>query len=166
MLVLLAVPFSLIGAIWLLYLLDYQISVAVWMGVISLLGVDAETGVFMLLYLDQAYDRAKQSGRMNTDADLRQAIRDGAARRLRPKLMTFATLLIGLLPIMLSTGTGSDVMKRIAAPMVGGIITSFPLELLVYPLVFHAWKSRFEMGPRPQPDRGMAATEPLSTLRE
>jgi Cu(I)/Ag(I) efflux system membrane protein CusA/SilA len=138
--VLLAVPFSAVGAIWLLYFLDYNMSVAVWVGLIGLLGIDAETGVFMLLYLDLAYEEAKQRGCLNNLSDLRQAIVNGAARRLRPKFMTFATTCIGLFPIMWATGTGSGVMKRIAAPMVGGIFTSFLLELLVYPVVYEIWK--------------------------
>jgi Cu(I)/Ag(I) efflux system membrane protein CusA/SilA len=138
--VLLAVPFSAIGAVWLLYLLGYNMSIAVWVGLIALLGVDAETGVFMLLYLDIAYEQAKKDGRMRNAADLRAAVLHGAVTRLRPKLMTTATLFLGLLPIMWSIGTGSDVMKRIAAPMIGGIFTSFLLELLVYPALFEMWK--------------------------
>jgi Cu(I)/Ag(I) efflux system membrane protein CusA/SilA len=142
MIVLLAVPFSAIGAVWFLYLAGYNMSVAVWVGLIALLGVDAETGVFMLLYLDLSYDDAKQNGRMHGLADLREAIVNGAAKRLRPKFMTFATTCIGLFPIMWAVGSGSDVMKRIAAPMVGGIFTSFLLELLVYPAIYEIWKSR------------------------
>jgi len=142
MIVLLAVPFSAIGAVWFLYLAGYNMSVAVWVGLIALMGVDAETGVFMLLYLDLSYDDAKQKGRMQNLADLREAIVNGAAKRLRPKFMTFATTCIGLFPIMWAVGSGSDVMKRIAAPMVGGIFTSFLLELLVYPVIYEIWKSR------------------------
>jgi Cu(I)/Ag(I) efflux system membrane protein CusA/SilA len=144
--VLLAVPFSAIGAIVALSLLGYHVSAAVWVGLIALMGVDAETGVFMLLYLDDAHDRAKREGRMNDRAGLTQAVLDGAARRVRPKLMTAATMFFGLLPILWSTGTGSEVMKRIAAPLIGGIVTSFLLELLVYPAVYHAWKSRVLFG--------------------
>jgi copper/silver efflux system protein len=140
--VLLAVPFSAIGAVWSLYFLHYNVSVAVWVGIIALLSIDAETGVFMLLYLDLAYEEALRSGRMKTLADLRKAILYGAAKRLRPKFMTFATTCIGLLPVMWSIGAGSDVMKRIAAPMVGGIFTSFVLELLVYPAVYELWKRK------------------------
>jgi Cu(I)/Ag(I) efflux system membrane protein CusA/SilA len=140
MIVLLAVPFSGIGAVWALYLLHYNLSVAVWVGIIALMSIDAETGVFMLLYLELAYEEARMSGRMKTLSDLREAIVYGAAKRLRPKFMTFATTCIGLLPVMWSIGTGSDVMKRIAAPMVGGIFTSFILELLIYPLVYELWK--------------------------
>jgi Cu(I)/Ag(I) efflux system membrane protein CusA/SilA len=143
--VVLAVPFSAIGAVWFLYLLGYNMSIGVWVGLIALLGVDAETGVFMLLYLDLAYDQAKREGRMRTLADLHAAIMNGAVKRIRPKFMTVATTFIGLVPIMWATGTGSDVMKRIAAPMVGGIFTSFLLELLVYPAVYEIWKWNFEV---------------------
>ncbi len=143
--VLLAVPFSAIGAFWLLYLLGYNLSVGVWVGLIALLGVDAETGVFMLLYLDLAYEEAKKKGRLRSLADLQEAIRYGAVRRLRPKFMTVATTFLGLVPIMWSMGTGADVMKRIAAPMVGGIFTSFLLELLVYPAIYEIWKWHFEL---------------------
>ncbi len=142
MIVLLAVPFSAVGAVWFLYLAGYNMSIGVWVGLIALLGVDAETGVFMLLYLDLAYEEAKRQNRMRTLADLREAIVQGAAKRLRPKFMTFATTCIGLFPIMWSAGTGSDVMKRIAAPMVGGIFTSFLLELLVYPAIYEIWRRR------------------------
>ncbi|MGE0872853.1 MAG: efflux RND transporter permease subunit [Kofleriaceae bacterium] len=138
--VLLAVPFSLIGAVWLLYLLDYNMSVAVWVGIIALAGLDAETGVVMLLYLTLAHGKWKKEGRLHTQTDLREAIVDGAARRVRPKLMTVLTMMIGLIPVLWSQGTGADVMKRIAAPMVGGLVTSFVLELLVYPAIFAIWK--------------------------
>ncbi len=140
--VLLAVPFSLIGAVWLLYLLDYNLSVAVWMGMIALGGLDAETGIVMLLYLTLAHDKWEKEGRLRTAADLEEAIVDGAARRIRPKLMTVLTTFTGLLPLMWSTGTGADVMSRIAAPMVGGLATSFLLELTVYPAIFAVWKGR------------------------
>jgi len=145
MIVLLAVPFSAVGAVWFLYLLGYNMSVAVWVGLIALLGVDAETGVFMLLYLDLAYEKAKREGRLRNLPELRQAILEGAVQRLRPKLMTVATMFIGLIPIMWSTGTGADVMKRIAAPMIGGVFTSFILELLVYPAIYEIWKWHFEV---------------------
>jgi Cu(I)/Ag(I) efflux system membrane protein CusA/SilA len=138
--VLLAVPFSAVGAIWLVYLLGYNMSVAVWVGLIGLLSIDAETGVFMLLYLDLACKDAMMRGRLNTLEELREAILDGAAKRLRPKFMTFATTCVGLFPVMFSMGTGSDVMKRIAAPMIGGILTSFLLELLAYPAIYELWK--------------------------
>ena len=145
--VLLAVPFSLIGAFWLVYLLDYNLSVAVWVGIIALAGVDAETGVIMLLYLDQAYDKAKSAGRMHSMADLQEAVEEGAVKRIRPKMMTVLAILLGLLPIMWSHGAGADTMKRIAAPMVGGVISSFLLELLIYPVIFTIWKWRSEIRP-------------------
>ncbi|HEU4610977.1 MAG TPA: efflux RND transporter permease subunit [Kofleriaceae bacterium] len=140
--VLLAVPFSLIGAIWLLYLLDYNMSVAVWVGLIALAGLDAETGVVMLLYLTLAHRRHQEEGRLRNDADLEDAIVEGAAKRIRPKLMTVLTMMVGLVPVLWSVGTGADVMKRIAAPMVGGLATSFLLELTVYPAIFAIWKRR------------------------
>jgi copper/silver efflux system protein len=140
--VMLAVPFSAIGAIWLLYLLDYNVSIAVWVGVIALLGLDAETGVFMLLFLDLAHDEAKAAGKLRTTGDLVEAIMAGAVKRVRPKAMTVCAAFIGLLPIMWSTGTGADLMKRIAAPMVGGLVTSFALELLVYPAIYYLWRRR------------------------
>ncbi len=141
-LVLLAVPFSLIGAVWLLYILGYNMSVAVWVGIIALAGVDAETGVIMLLYLEHAYEKWRKEGRMRTLDDLKEAIIEGAVKRIRPKVMTIMAILMGLLPIMWSHGAGADVMKRIAAPMIGGVITSFLLELLVYPAIFEIWKGR------------------------
>ena len=140
--VLLAIPFSMIGAIWLVYLLGYNMSVAVWVGIIALAGVDAETGVIMLLYLDQAYEKWRSSGRMRSLQDLREAITEGAVKRIRPKMMTVMAILVGLLPIMWSHGAGADVMKRIAAPMIGGVISSFLLELLVYPAIYEIWKAR------------------------
>jgi Cu(I)/Ag(I) efflux system membrane protein CusA/SilA len=145
LIVLVAVPFSAVGAVWFLYLAGYNMSVGVWVGLIALLGIDAETGVFMLLYLDLAYEEAKREGRMCSLSELQEAIVHGAAKRLRPKVMTFATMCIGLLPIMWSNGTGSDVMKRIAAPMVGGIFTSFLLELLVYPAIYQLWRWHAEV---------------------
>ena len=138
--ILLAVPFSAVGAIWLLYFLGYNMSVAVWVGLIALLGVDAETGVFMLLYLDLSYHERVQRGEMRNMLDLREAIEWGAVKRLRPKVMTVAVMFLGLAPIMWSHGAGSDVMRRIAAPMIGGIFTSFLLELLVYPVIYEIWK--------------------------
>jgi Cu(I)/Ag(I) efflux system membrane protein CusA/SilA len=146
--VLLAVPFSAIGAVWLLYLLDYNMSVGVWVGLVALLGVDAETGVFMLLYLDLAYEKAKREGRLGNLAELREAIVEGAVRRIRPKFMTVATTFIGLSPILWSNGTGADVMKRIAAPVIGGVLTSFVLELLVYPAIYEVWRWDFGLRKR------------------
>ncbi|HKZ17660.1 MAG TPA: CusA/CzcA family heavy metal efflux RND transporter, partial [Geobacteraceae bacterium] len=145
LIVMLAVPFSAVGAVWLLYLLGYNMSIGVWVGLIALLGVDAETGVFMLLYLDLAYTQAKKEGRLNNREELHQAILEGAVKRLRPKVMTVATMFLGLVPIMWATGTGSDVMKHIAAPMVGGIFTSFLMELMVYPVIYEIWKWNFEV---------------------
>jgi Cu(I)/Ag(I) efflux system membrane protein CusA/SilA len=140
MLILLAVPFSAVGAIWLLYLLGYNMSIGVWVGLIALMGVDAETAVFMLLYLDLAFEERRLAGHMHSLADLQEAIVHGAVKRIRPKFMTVATMFVGLAPIMWSTGAGADVMKRIAAPMIGGIFTSFILELVVYPAIYEVWK--------------------------
>ncbi len=159
--VLLAVPFSLIGAFWLLWLLGYNLSVAVWVGIIALAGVDAETGVVMLLYLDQSYERFKAEGRMRNRQDLQEAVEDGAVKRIRPKMMTVMAILMGLLPIMWSHGAGADVMKRIATPMVGGVITSFVLELLIYPVIFTVWKGWREVKP---PTKG-EATAATATAR-
>ena len=140
--VFLAVPFSLIGAFWFLYLLGYNTSVAVWVGMIALAGVDAETGVVMLLYLDLAHKERLRNNCMRTKGDLREAIHYGAVKRIRPKLMTVGTDMVGLLPVMWATGIGADVAKRIAAPYFGGLITSFLLELLVYPVIFYLWRGR------------------------
>jgi Cu(I)/Ag(I) efflux system membrane protein CusA/SilA len=140
LIVLLAVPFSAVGAVWLLWLLGYNMSIGVWVGLIALLGLDAETGIFMLLYLDLAYDAMKARGEMRSRDDLRQAIFHGAVKRVRPKVMTVACAFFGLVPIMWSTGAGADVMKRIAAPMIGGLFTSFLMELLVYPAIYYRWK--------------------------
>ncbi len=142
MVVLLAVPFSAVGAVWLLYLLGYHMSIAVWVGLIALMGLDAETGVFMLLFLDLAHDQARAEGRLRHRADLVEAVVHGAVKRVRPKAMTVAAAFMGLLPIMWSTGAGADLMKRIAAPMVGGLATSFLLELLVYPAIYLLWRQR------------------------
>jgi Cu(I)/Ag(I) efflux system membrane protein CusA/SilA len=142
MIVLLAVPFSLVGSFWFLYLLNYNMSIAVWVGIIALAGLDAETGVIMLLYLDLAHDQWKKEGRMKNIEDLKDAILHGAVKRVRPKLMTVGVILAGLIPIMFSDGAGADVMKRIAAPMIGGVITSEILELTVYPAIYLIWKRR------------------------
>ena len=138
LLVMLAVPFSLVGAFWLLYLLGYHLSVAVWVGLIALAGLDAETGIVMLLYLKLAWNERRPT----TRAEAVEAILHGAVKRIRPKVMTVTTILAGLLPVLWSQGTGADVMKRIAAPMVGGVGTSALLELLVYPALFLLWKQR------------------------
>src|SRR4029077_15706142 len=129
-------------------LLGYNLSIGVWVGLIALMGVDAETGVFMLLYLDIAYHRAEQAGRLGSLRELRSAILEGAVKRIRPKFMTVAAMFLGLAPILWSVGTGADVMKRIAAPMIGGIFTSFLLELMVYPVIYEVWKWHFELKPQ------------------
>jgi copper/silver efflux system protein len=141
-LVMAAVPFSAIGAVWLLWALGYNISIAVWVGMIALMGLDAETGVFMLLFLDLSHGEYKAKGMLRTRRDLVEAIIHGAVKRVRPKAMTVFAAMIGLLPIMWSIGTGADLMKRIAAPMIGGLVTSFLMELLVYPAVYFLWKRK------------------------
>ncbi len=156
LIVLLAVPFSAVGAVWFLYALDYNMSVAVWVGLIALLGVDAETGVFMLLYLDLSYDERRARGLLQTRAHLHDAIVHGAVKRLRPKFMTVAVDFIGLVPVMWATGAGADVMKRIAAPLVAGVFTSFILELVVYPAIYAQWKWHFEV--KRQPAGSVAVT--------
>ncbi|OHD66195.1 MAG: cation transporter [Spirochaetes bacterium RBG_13_51_14] len=140
--VMLAVPFSVVGAVWLMLLLGYHASIAAWVGMIALMGLDAETGVFMLLFLDLSHDEAKKKGRLHTLGDLKEAIIHGAVKRIRPKIMTVMAATMGLMPIMWSMGAGADVMKRIAAPMVGGLFTSFIMELLVYPAIYLLWKKR------------------------
>ncbi|MFA4915241.1 MAG: CusA/CzcA family heavy metal efflux RND transporter [Syntrophales bacterium] len=140
--VFLAVPFSLVGSFWFLYLLQYNMSIAVWVGIIALAGLDAETGVVMLLYLDLAYEQWKKEGRLRNVSDLKEAIMHGAVKRIRPKIMTVSVILAGLIPIMFSHGAGADVMKRIAAPMIGGVITSTVLELIIYPSIYLIWKGR------------------------
>jgi len=140
--VMLAVPFSVVGAVWLMYVLGYNVSIAAWVGMIALMGLDAETGVFMLLFLDLSHDEAKREGRLHTLPELKDAIIHGAVKRVRPKMMTVMAAMMGLMPIMWSIGTGADVMKRVAAPMVGGLATSFLLELLVYPAIYLLWKQR------------------------
>jgi copper/silver efflux system protein len=140
--VLLAVPFSLVGSFWLLYFLNYNMSIAVWVGIIALAGLDAETGVVMLLYLDIAHEKWRQEGKLLSMAGLRDAVMYGAVKRIRPKIMTVSVILAGLIPIMFSHGTGADVMKRIAAPMVGGVVTSTILELVIYPAIYMIWRGR------------------------
>ncbi len=141
-LVLATVPFSAIGAIWLFHLLGYNVSIAAWVGMIALLGLDAETAVFMLLFLDLSWDDAKKRGLLRNEAEVDEAIIHGAVKRARPKMMTVAAAFMGLLPILFSTSAGADVMKRIAAPMIGGLATSFLMELLIYPAVYKLWKGR------------------------
>jgi Cu(I)/Ag(I) efflux system membrane protein CusA/SilA len=139
--VLLAIPFSLVGSFWLLYILGYNISTAVWVGIIALAGLDAETGVVMLLFLDLSYNRWKEEGKLKTLTDLKEAIMHGAVKRLRPKIMTVATD-VGLVFVLFDTGIGSEVMKRIAAPMIGGLVTSTILELLIYPVIYMIWRKK------------------------
>jgi AcrB/AcrD/AcrF family/YtkA-like len=148
--VLLSVPFSLVGAFWMLYLLHYNMSVAVWVGLIALAGLDAETGVVMLLYLDHAFEKFQREGRMNSLQDLFAAVKEGAVQRIRPKMMTVCAIIFGLLPIMWSPvyQAGADVMKRIATPMIGGVITSAILNLLIYPVIYVIWKKR-SLPPKP-----------------
>ena len=137
-------PFSAMGAFWTLYLLDYNMSTAVWVGLIALLGIDAETAIYMLLYLDMAYDRRVHQGKMRNFQDLRLAIHEGAVQRIRPKLMTLVTTVVALLPLLLasSANIGADVMKRMAAPMTGGICASFLMEMLIYPALYAFYKEK------------------------
>jgi len=140
LMVMLAVPFSIVGAVWLMYLLGYNVSIAAWVGMIALMGLDAETGVFMLLFLDLSYEDARKHNMLKNKQELQEAVVHGAVKRIRPKMMTVATTFMGLMPIMWSMGTGADVMKRVTAPMVGGLFTSFLMELLVYPAIYFLWK--------------------------
>jgi Cu(I)/Ag(I) efflux system membrane protein CusA/SilA len=140
--VMLAVPFSLVGAFAAVHWLGYNMSVAVWVGIIALAGLDAETGVVMLLYLNIAYEQWMKKAQMRNVTDLRDAIYHGAVKRVRPKAMTACVIVAGLMPIMWSHGAGADVMKRIATPMVGGVITSTVMELAVYPAIYYLWRSR------------------------
>jgi Cu(I)/Ag(I) efflux system membrane protein CusA/SilA len=158
--VMLAVPFSVVGAVWLMWLLGYNVSIAAWVGMIALMGLDAETGVFMLLFLDLSYEEAKAKGRLRSLADLHEAIVHGAVKRVRPKMMTVAAAMMGLMPIMWSTGAGADVMKRVAAPMVGGLATSFLMELLVCPAIYLLWKWNSEVKGQTQ------VTEPAAAAAE
>jgi Cu(I)/Ag(I) efflux system membrane protein CusA/SilA len=158
--VMLAVPFSLVGAVGVLALLNYNLSVAVWVGIIALAGLDAETGVVMLLYLDLAYEDAKKKGLLTNMAGLRDAIYHGAVKRVRPKAMTAAVIIAGLVPILWAAGTGSDVMKRIGAPLIGGVVTSFLLELLIYPAIYELWKWHFELKKGRQRDEKVLDLEP------
>jgi Cu(I)/Ag(I) efflux system membrane protein CusA/SilA len=166
LIVLLSVPFAAIGAIWYLDYLGYNLSVAVWVGIIALAGVAAETGVVMLVYLDEAYERRVREGRMTTVQDLREAIMEGAVQRVRPKMMTVAAIMGGLLPIMWTTGTGADVMKRIAAPMIGGMVSSTILTLLVIPVLYALWRGwSMSIGARPLlpgTDRSLQEQEGIS----
>ncbi len=160
LIVLMSVPFAAIGAIWYLHYLDYNLSVAVWVGVIALAGVAAETGVVMLVYLDEVYERRVREGQMTTAQDLREAIMEGAVQRVRPKMMTVAAIMGGLLPIMWTTGTGADVMKRIAAPMIGGMVSSTVLTLLVIPVLYTIWRGLLsDMKHEGKEDMGMTKVD-------
>jgi Cu(I)/Ag(I) efflux system membrane protein CusA/SilA len=142
LIVFLSIPFALVGSVWLLYLLNYRLSTAVLVGIIALMGLAAQTGVVMIVYIDHAFVARLRAGKMRDLNDIIHAHTEGTVLRVRPKLMTVATMLIGLVPLLWATGSGADVMKRIAAPMVGGLVTSFLLELTVYPAMFAIWKSR------------------------
>jgi Cu(I)/Ag(I) efflux system membrane protein CusA/SilA len=140
LIVLLSIPFALVGSVWLLYLLDYRLSTAVWVGVIALVGLATQTGVVMIVYIDQAFHRRVREGSMNSLSDIIAAHTEGTVQRVRPKLMTVSTMLIGLVPLLWATGSGSDVMKRIAAPMVGGLLSSAFLTLELIPVVYTYWR--------------------------
>ena len=161
LIIMLAVPFSLIGAVWYLWLLGYHMSIAVWVGMIALMGLDAETGVFMLLFLDLSYNDAVRKGKMRSYEDLREAIIHGAVKRVRPKAMTVMAAMMGLLPIMWSMGIGADVMKRIAAPMIAGLVTSFLMELLVYPVIYALWKWWGEVRPISHHSQASSASQDI-----
>jgi Cu(I)/Ag(I) efflux system membrane protein CusA/SilA len=163
MIVMASLPFALVGGVWLLYALDYHLSVAVVVGFIALAGLAAETGVVMLVYLDESYRRRHAEGRMRSAADLRNAIIEGAVERVRPKLMTVSTTLIGLLPVMWGTESGSEVMKRIAAPMVGGLVSSAILTLVIIPVVYDIWK-RLALRQAAPADSQPVATEVSNTV--
>ncbi|MDD5594495.1 MAG: efflux RND transporter permease subunit, partial [Candidatus Margulisbacteria bacterium] len=145
LIIMLSVPFALIGGIWYIFLLGYNMSIAVWVGLIALAGVAAETGSIMIVYLDEAYARRKAEGKMNNLSDLYEAVMEGAVQRLRPKLMTVGANIFGLMPVMLAVGIGSDVMKRIAAPLIGGLISSTILTLMVLPAIYTIWKNKTEV---------------------
>ena len=155
--VMLAVPFSLVGAFAVVHWLGYNMSVAVWVGIIALAGLDAETGVVMLLYLDIAHAQWIKDGKMRNVTDLRDAIYHGAVKRVRPKAMTACVIIAGLAPILWSHGAGADVMKRIATPMVGGVVTSTLMELLVYPAIYYLWRSRAIHRQNQPPEPGLPA---------
>jgi Cu(I)/Ag(I) efflux system membrane protein CusA/SilA len=138
--VLLSIPFALVGSVWLLWLLDYRLSTAVWVGIIALVGLAAQTGIVMIVYIDTAYERRRKAGKIRDLDDIIWAHMEGTVMRVRPKLMTVGTMLVGLLPLLWATGSGADVMKRIAAPMVGGLITSAFLTLEIIPVVYTYWR--------------------------
>jgi len=140
LIVLLSVPFALVGSVWLMWLLDYRLSTAVWVGIIALVGLAAQTGIVMIVYIDNAFHHRKQEGKMQGLSDIIHAHMEGTVMRVRPKLMTVATMLVGLIPLLWATGSGADVMKRIAAPMVGGLITSAFLTLEIIPVISTYWR--------------------------
>jgi Cu(I)/Ag(I) efflux system membrane protein CusA/SilA len=140
LIVLASVPFSLVGSVWLMAALGYNLSTATWVGLIALVGLAAQTGVLMIVYLDSSYARWKAAGRLRTYDDVVEATLEGAVQRVRPKLMTVATTLIGLLPLMWADGAGADVMKRLAAPIIGGLFTSTFLTLEIIPVVYSWWR--------------------------
>ena len=142
LIIMLSLPFALAGGIWFIYLLQFNFSVAVAVGFIALAGVAAEFGVIMLIYLDNAIKDSKKKNQYNTIDDLKSSIMHGAVMRVRPKAMTVAVIIAGLIPIMIGGGTGSDVMQRIAAPMIGGMVTAPLLSLLVIPAIYLIWKKR------------------------
>jgi Cu(I)/Ag(I) efflux system membrane protein CusA/SilA len=142
LIVILSVPFALVGSIWLMYILGYNMSIAVWVGIIAVAGLAAQTGVVMIIYLDNAYEKMEKEGKMKSWKDLVEAIDEGAVQRVRPKMMTVMTMILGLLPLLWSHGTGADVMKRIAAPMIGGLVTSTILTLVIIPAIYAIWKGR------------------------
>jgi Cu(I)/Ag(I) efflux system membrane protein CusA/SilA len=138
--VMLSIPFALVGSFWLIYLLDYRLSTAVWVGVIALVGLATQTGVVMIVYIDQAFERRLGRGEIRSLEDIIDAHSEGTVQRVRPKLMTVATMLLGLLPLLWATGSGADVMKRIAAPMVGGLVSSAFLTLELIPVIYTYWR--------------------------
>ena len=165
LIVMLALPFSLVGGVWFLWLLGYNTSVAVWVGFIALAGVAAETGVVMLIYLDEAFHRLGLEGRLRTPADVVEAVREGALERLRPVLMTVITIILGLMPILWSSGTGADVMKRIASPMVGGMVTATILTLVVIPAIYLLWR-QWQVRRRPELPVREVRAEPVRAAIE
>jgi Cu(I)/Ag(I) efflux system membrane protein CusA/SilA len=152
LIILLSIPFAVTGSFWILWLLKYNLSIAVWVGIIALAGLAAQTGIIMIVYLDEAFHAYQRAGKMKTQYDLFEAITYGAVQRVRPKLMTVMTMLLGLLPLLWAHGAGADVMQRIAAPMIGGLITSSILTLEIVPAIYSLWRGRqveWVKGPRP-----------------
>jgi len=142
LIVILSVPFALVGSVWLMYFLHYNVSIAFWVGIIAVAGLAAQTGVVMIIYLNNSYEKRVNEGKMKNWKDLAESIDEGAVQRVRPKMMTVMTMILGLLPLLWSHGTGADVMKRIAAPMVGALVTSTILTLVIIPAIYAIWKGR------------------------